>query len=137
MERLEQRINIAKKALEALHEALQLPFSKIVRDAAIQRFEFSFEAVWKLAQLYLRLNEGLDLNSPKSVLRSCFQVGLIKSEEKAALALEMADDRNLTVHTYSEKLAQQIFSHLTKYHELMLTIVKEMTNPRNGVYMSQ
>lgn len=126
MERLEQRIDVAKKALEALHEALQLPFSKIVRDAAIQRFEFSFEAVWKLAQLYLRTHEGIDLNSPKSVFRSCFQVGLIESEGNTALALEMTDDPNLTVHTYNEKLAQRIFSHLAKYRELMLTIVQKI-----------
>ncbi len=126
MERLEQRIEIAKKALGSLHEALQLPFSKIVRDAAIQRFEFSFEAIWKLAQLYLRTKEGLEFNSPKSVFRGCFQVGLIEDEEKTALALEMADDRNLTVHAYNEKLAQQIFSHLLKYYELMLMLVKKV-----------
>lgn len=127
MERLEQRIDIAKKSLESLNEALQLPFSKIVRDAAIQRFEFTFEAVWKLAQLYLRTKEGLELNSPKSVFRGCFQVGLIENEEKTALALEMADDRNLKVHTYNEKLAQQIFSHLPKYYEYMKDVVKKVT----------
>lgn len=126
MERLDQRIEVAKKALEAFYEALQLPFSKIVRDAAIQRFEFSFEAVWKLAQLYLRINEGLEVNSPKSVFRNCFQVGLIDTEEKTALALQMADDRNLTVHTYNEKLAQHIFSHLLEYYELMLDIVRKI-----------
>jgi nucleotidyltransferase substrate binding protein (TIGR01987 family) len=126
MERLEERIEVAKKALDVFQEALQLPFSKIVRDASIQRFEFTFEAVWKLIQLYLRVKEGLEVNSPKGVFRSCFQVGLIKTEQDTALALQMAEERNLTVHTYNEKLAEQIFSHLPKYHELMFNIVKKI-----------
>lgn len=118
MERLKERIEISKSALCAFKEALDLPLSKIVRDATIQRFKFSFEAVWKLAQLYLREHEGLELASPKSVMRACLQQGLF-DEEQAGLALDMARDRNLTVHTYNEALADQIYSHLPKYHYLM------------------
>ncbi len=119
MERLKQRIAIAKQALSALQEVLAMPYSAIVRDAAIQRFEFTFEVLWKLAQIYLHQKEGLDINSPKSVLRSCFQVNLLASEEQVVIALKMADDRNLTVHTYNEKLAMQIYNHLPDYFKLM------------------
>jgi len=38
---------------------------------------------------------------------------------KERLALELVDDRNLTVHTYNEELAQRIFSHLNNYAGLM------------------
>jgi hypothetical protein len=31
----------------------------------------------------------------------------------------MIDDRNLTVHTYNEELAQRIFSNLKDYAEFM------------------
>jgi hypothetical protein len=34
------------------------------RDASIQRFEYTCEAVWKTAQLYLRNFENLELASP-------------------------------------------------------------------------
>ena len=41
MERLKERLILTKKALFALDEALKLPYSKIIRDASIQRFEFT------------------------------------------------------------------------------------------------
>jgi nucleotidyltransferase substrate binding protein (TIGR01987 family) len=118
MERLKERLESSKKALKSFNEALLLPLDKIVRDATIQRFEFTMEAVWKLAQLYLRENEGLEIASPKGVMRGCFQIGLI-NEEQTHLALDMTNDRNLTVHTYNETLAEQIYSHLPRYFELM------------------
>ena len=35
------------------------------------------------------------------------------------MALDMARDRNLTVHTYNEELANQIYSRLAAYAGLM------------------
>ena len=69
MERLTERLKIANQALTSFQEALIQPYSTLIRDACIQRFEFTFEAIWKLAQRFLYLNEGLDMNSPKSVMR--------------------------------------------------------------------
>jgi uncharacterized protein YutE (UPF0331/DUF86 family) len=43
----------------------------------------------------------------------------ILSEEEARLGIAMADDRNLTVHTYNEELAEQIYSRLANYAALM------------------
>lgn len=54
MERVKERLLTAGKALRSLAEILKEPRTAIVRDASIQRFEYSFEAVWKAAQLYLR-----------------------------------------------------------------------------------
>jgi uncharacterized protein YutE (UPF0331/DUF86 family) len=51
-------------------------------------------------------------------VRASLQVDLI-SEEEARLALQMVDDRNLTVHTYNEALALQIFSRLAGYSSMM------------------
>jgi nucleotidyltransferase substrate binding protein (TIGR01987 family) len=126
MDRLKERLNVAEKALRSL---LDLPLAKnvddIVRDAAIQRFEYSFEAVWKAAQLYLRETEGLEQGSPKSVVRASLQVGIL-TDGQARLALELVDDRNLTVHTYNEELAKRIFSHLQSYAELMTEWLRVM-----------
>ena len=105
------------KALRSLEETLAAPFSVIVRDATIQRFEFTLEALWKLAQRYLLLQEGLELGSPKGVIRGCFQAGLLE-EEATALLLQAIDDRNLTVHTYNEALAELIYQHLFQYQPL-------------------
>jgi len=119
VDRLTQRLEIAARALTTLDEILtsRTP-DKIVRDAGIQRFEYSFEAVWKAAQAVLREKYGLPLGSPKPVVRACFENALL-TEEQARSALAMVDHRNLTAHTYNEQLADEIFSALPGYAKLM------------------
>jgi hypothetical protein len=53
---MERQVN-AKDSVARLLEAVVLEKSEIVRDAVIQRFEFSYEAVWKALQIYLE-HEG-------------------------------------------------------------------------------
>lgn len=94
MERLHQRLDQAGRALSTLEALLDRPNpDAIVRDACIQRFEYSFEAVWKAAQRYLRIVEGLSEASPKSVVRASVRAGLL-SEADGRTALAMVDDRN-------------------------------------------
>lgn len=127
MDRLKERLQVAGKALATFCE---LPLTDadddVVRDASIQRFEYTFEAIWKTAQLFLREREGLVAGSPKGVMRACLQVGLL-TEDQVRLALEMADDRNLTAHTYNEELARKIFSRLAGYASLLQTWLNSMT----------
>jgi nucleotidyltransferase substrate binding protein (TIGR01987 family) len=115
MERLRERLTVARRALANLEElAVRTSVTPVERDAAIQRFEYSFEAVWQAARLFLRHHEGLDLASPKAVIRACRRVALL-DEGECGRALEMADDRNLTVHTYNESLAIAIFARLAEH----------------------
>lgn len=45
---LQIRMETAQKILTKLHElAVKLDLSEVERDALIQRFEFSFELLWK------------------------------------------------------------------------------------------
>lgn len=119
MDRLKERIAIAHRALGTLEELLEKGLTDaIIRDAAIQRFEYTFEALWKLAQRYLQVIEGIELASPRAAIRASFQVGLL-DESQTKLALEMTDDRNLTTHTHNESLADTIGSHLGAYATLM------------------
>lgn len=128
MERLSERLDVAQKALKTLQQALaETETTVILRDAAIQRFEYTFEAVWKAGQEFLRAHEGLDVGSPKGTIRGLFQTGHL-SERQAKLGLRMVDDRNLTSHTYSEGLSEQIFKELPKYAALMqscLSVIKK------------
>ncbi len=119
MERLKQRLATARAALATLNELVSKPDrSRVERDAAIQRFEYTFEAVWKAAQLYLREVEGIEVGSPKRAARTALEVGLF-DETHARQVLAMVDDRNLTVHTYNEQLAEEIGSRLSG-HALLL-----------------
>jgi len=44
------RLSHFERALSRLEEALAKPEDPIVRDASIQRFEFTFEMAWKALQ---------------------------------------------------------------------------------------
>lgn len=115
MERLRQRLALAEQALRSFQELASLDHpSPVERDAAIQRFEYTFETAWKACQRFLLVKEGLDMGSPKSCIRAAGQVGLF-SEDATQNALEMADDRNLTAHTYNEGLAKAIFGRLARH----------------------
>jgi len=126
MDRLKQRLAVAQKALSTLEEVLSISNpSTIERDAAIQRFEYTFEAVWKAVKQYLLDREGLDVGSPKGVIRASLSVGLL-NEQEATLGLEMVDDRNLSVHTYNEALAVMVFGRLHPYTDLMAKWLKRL-----------
>lgn len=119
MERLRKRVDTAKRALKTLQELLEVENPTIVeRDAVIQRFEYTFEALWKTGKLFLREIEGLEIGSPKGVIRGFLQVGMF-TEDQTALALTMVDDRNLTSHTYNEGLAEQIYDQVGDYADVM------------------
>ncbi len=125
MDRVTQRVEIARKALATLFELAAEPHSKLVRDASIQRFEYSFEAVWKAAQLVLRVRYGIELGAPKPIIRACFENSVL-DETQSRLALAMTDHRNLTSHTYNETLADEIFAAIPAYRELMAAWLEKL-----------
>ncbi|MFZ3590072.1 HI0074 family nucleotidyltransferase substrate-binding subunit [Bacillus sp. DJP31] len=126
MERLQERLTSAYKALNLLQQlvSIQQP-NDVERDACIQRFEFTYEACWKAAKQYLYDIEGIDVGSPKSVIRSCREMNLFQ-EEETILALKMVNDRNLTVHTYNEEVAIKIHANLKYYYPLLASWVQRM-----------
>ena len=111
-----------QRALNTLNEILSMPFSIIVRDASIQRFEYSFESLWRLLKAYLKQYEGLVCNSPKECFREGLKVGLLSVEE-TEICLVMTDDRNLTSHTYIESIADAIYRKLPSYMAVMKSLL--------------
>ncbi len=83
----------------------------VVRDAAIQRFEFCVELAWKCTQKFLR-DQNLVCRSPKECLKSAFAFGLIQDDP---VWIEMLEDRNLTSHTYQEATANKVFERFPQY----------------------
>ena len=125
MERLDLKCKDALRALNTLKEILNQPFSIIVRDAAIQRFEYTFEAVWKFLKEYLKEREGVISNSPKSCFREAFSIGRL-TEEETVKFLEMTDRRNDTSHTYKEEVSQIIYSKIPVYCLLMECLMERI-----------
>jgi nucleotidyltransferase substrate binding protein (TIGR01987 family) len=114
----------ALASLEHILSADNVP-QDVQRDAAIQRFEFTFELAWKaLKDFYY--DKGVDLNSPKDVFRHAFASGDIQDE---TLWLHMLKDRNLTSHTYDESLACDVFAHLHSYVRALQTLKPVLNHP--------
>ncbi|WP_456397902.1 HI0074 family nucleotidyltransferase substrate-binding subunit, partial [Desulfurobacterium sp.] len=111
MDRLNKIISDLKKSIIKLEEAiLKTEKSKntedypFFRDSAIQRFEFTFEIMWKTIKLFLE-KEGIICRSPRSCIREFFSTGYITEDDTRKL-LQMIEDRNATVHTYKETVAE-------------------------------
>ena len=126
MERVRERILIAKTALSTFKESVgRNDLSTLERDGAIQRFEFTYETVWKAIQAYLDSVEKIKITSPRGIVRTSFQVGLL-SDDDSQKALLMIDDRNTTVHTYNEKFAQSLYQRLEGHAQLMEKWLREV-----------
>ncbi len=82
--------------------------------------------MWKTAQLYLEEIESLQANSPKGTFRALGEAGLLTADETIR-ALEMADDRNKTVHTYIEAVAAMIFGQLGRHSVLLSEIISRLS----------
>lgn len=91
------------KALVSLEEALTVEKTDISRDASIQRFEFCVELSWKSAKKVM----GTSTAAPKQVIREMAQSGFIENVE---FWLKSIDQRNLSSHTYNEKLAEEVYA---------------------------
>lgn len=119
MERLTRRLHDADSALARLGEVLAIETpTDVERDAAIKRFEFTFEAVWKAAQRYLAVIEQIEAGSPGAVIRACREAG-IGDEDAAEARLLAAKDRNLTSHMYKESVAEAIFARLPGHRDAL------------------
>lgn len=104
-----------RAAFSRLEAALDQPQNEFIRDSAIQRFEFTFEVMWKCLKAHAE-EAGIRVFSPRDSLRAAFQLGLLQDDP---LWMRMLKDRNLTSHTYSEATAEEIFSHLADYRALL------------------
>ena len=76
--------------------------------------------------------EGLDVPSPKAVIRASMDVGLF-DEQQARAALVMADDRNLTSHTYNKSLATQIMARMPQHSTLLHAWLKAIELKLAGI----
>lgn len=109
MSKLESVMKQFEKAIGRLEEALNMPETEIVRDSAIQRFEFTIDLSWKTVKAFLEERKGIVCTSPKECFREAYRQGIIGYEEDW---LKLVDMRNETVHTYNEEIAERIYKEL-------------------------
>jgi nucleotidyltransferase substrate binding protein (TIGR01987 family) len=111
--RFDERKAEVRASATRLAEVVALPESEVVRDATIQRFEFTFEVVWKALKLYLE-RQGHECGGPRPTLKKAFAEGILASAEEADVWMRMLDDRNATSHAYDEPLAHRIYASIVR-----------------------
>jgi nucleotidyltransferase substrate binding protein (TIGR01987 family) len=109
-----------EQALAALDRALarsaKAPSDEELRDACIQRFEFTFELCWKMLKRRLEMDlpgaTELDTMSYRALIRTGAERGLIADP---VAWFVYRDKRNLTTHTYDAAKANDIAAILPRF----------------------
>ena len=107
------------KALVSLEVALTVEKTDISRDASIQRFEFCVELGWKTAKKAM----GTSATAPKQVIREMAQSGFIEDVE---FWLKSIDQRNLSSHTYNQKLAEEVYAFAISFLKPAKQLLKNL-----------
>ena len=105
-----------RKAIDSLGESLKwydkssgdIP-ADILRDSAIQRFEYTYELSWKMMKRWLEINLGgtyVDGISRKELFRYAAEHRLIKDPTEW---FSFHEARNQTNHVYDETVAEDVF----------------------------
>lgn len=123
MSKYSEQIAQLTKASERLTEVLALPKDSIVRDSAIQRFEFCMDLAWKVLKTYLEEIHGVIVKSPKEAFRSAYQQGLVEFDQSW---IEYVDLRNDAVHTYNELLAEKTYRALPTFLALLKSLITKL-----------
>ena len=122
--KIEQLRNALSRLEEAIAEYRQTG-STVVRDGAIQRFEFCAELAWKAAQDYMQAQGYLDVHSPKAVMRKAYAEHIITDE---AGWLALLDARNQTSHLYDDAVADAVYQAIgNTYLPLLRELIEKLS----------
>ena len=122
--KLERSLVLFKKAMDRFSEALQEPESSIVMDATIQRFEFTYELMWKTLKNFLEDVHGIRTVSPRQVFVEAYSLSIIEQE---VIFLEMIKSRNMLSHTYNEEQAAEIYKKCPSYLSAMKDLYAKLS----------
>ncbi len=110
------------KAQRALQEALKIANSELERDGAIQRFEFTYELIWKTLKRILSF-KGVNVNSPRDVFREAAKQGFVDDPK---VWFEFIKKRNLTTHIYDQEIAEEIFECLPQFEKELAKVIERI-----------
>lgn len=127
---VEEIVTQFARAVGRVEEILREPKGAVARDAAIQRFEFTFDLAWKALKAYLEDRLKVRCASPKACFREAYTQGVIAYENRW---VDMADDRNKTAHMYKEEIAEIVYArlpgHLTLFQNLLGKLREDHESP--------
>lgn len=117
------------KAIERMEKVLREEKTDIVRDAAIKRFEITFELAWKTVKAFLEEIHNTSCVSPRTCFQEAFRVKLVDYSEQL---LQLLDDRNYTAHTYKELLAEKVYADLPNALQAFKSLYQALEEQMNN-----
>ena len=123
-----QRFQNYRQALSRLTEAVRLsgerPLSDLEQQGLIQGFEYTHELGWNVLKDYLEAQGFVGLIGSKGATREAFKNGLITDGEAW---MDMIKARNLTSHTYRDKIAEDIVKDiLGRFHPALVAMERRL-----------
>jgi len=109
---LEKAIANLKKVLKRTEANLK---DEELRDAAIQRFEYTYELCVKMIKRKLEqieLPDEIERMTYKDLVRTGAEKGLLDEPE---LWFKYRDNKNITSHTYDESKADKVYSIIPSF----------------------
>ena len=96
----------------------------VILTGLVGLYEICFEQSWKMMKEILSAHgyEASATGSPKIILKTAYQAGMIKDEE---LWLRALQERNNVSHSYNEKIALEIISQAKSFFYPMFCELKE------------
>jgi nucleotidyltransferase substrate binding protein (TIGR01987 family) len=108
--RWKQRFENLEKSYKLLSKYInKTELNELERAGIIQLFKIAFELSWKLIKDYLEAQQII-AKSPRDAIKAAYQINLI---DDAHAWIDALNDRNLTVHTYDDKVADKMIKDIT------------------------
>jgi nucleotidyltransferase substrate binding protein (TIGR01987 family) len=115
--RWKQRFDNFTSALKVFDDAVRLsqsrPLTDLENQGLIQSFEFCHELAWNVAKDFLEHQGIQGLFGSRDTTREAFQKGLISNGDDW---MDMIKSRNLSSHTYSKKIAEELVKKITQVY---------------------
>lgn len=113
-----------EQALTRLGELLdERPDKDYLVDAIAQRFEFSYEMLWKALRYGLKHVEGVQPESPRQTFKYAYSYGWVDDQ---GFLDKLIYYRNLTTHTYNENAARELHDNIRDIHAQMTAILESI-----------
>ncbi len=97
---------------------------EMVKEALIQRFEYTHELAWNVMKDYAVYQGNANVGGSRDATREAFQLKLISDGD---VWMEMISSRNITTHTYKAEVADEIYAKiLNEYYPAFLEFNENM-----------
>jgi len=112
---------------KAIRRSVAAPEDEEVRDAVIQRFEYTYELCWKMVKRRLEMDvpvpAEVDAMSFRALMREAGERGLVQDVSRWFVYREQ---RNITSHTYDASKAKSVYETALQFHPDAEALLREL-----------